>query len=106
MQKTILVLTSLPDRASALALAEKLVGAKLAACVNVLGACTSIYHWQGKIESAEEVPMLIKTTMDAYPELEKTIRDLHPYELPEIIHVPVTGGLPAYLQWVSEKTCL
>lgn len=49
--------------------------------------------------------MLIKTTIDAYPELEKTIRDLHPYKLPEIIHVPLTGGLPAYLQWVSEKTC-
>jgi periplasmic divalent cation tolerance protein len=104
MQKTILVLTTLPDRASALTLAEHLIGANLAACVNVLGACTSIYHWQGKIESTEEVPMLIKTTMDAYPELEKTVCDLHPYELPEIIHVPVTGGLPAYLQWISEKT--
>ncbi|TSA48492.1 MAG: divalent-cation tolerance protein CutA [Nitrosomonadales bacterium] len=104
MKKTILVLTNLPDRASAIALAEQLVKAKLAACVNILGTCTSIYHWRGKIESAEETPMLIKTTADAYPVLEQTIRELHPYELPEIIHVPITGGLPAYLQWVAAET--
>jgi periplasmic divalent cation tolerance protein len=106
MGKIILVLTTLPDQASALTLAERIVNAKLAACVNILGTCKSIYHWQGKIESAEETPVLIKTTEDAYPALEKTIRELHPYELPEILQVPIANGLAAYLQWVTAETSL
>jgi periplasmic divalent cation tolerance protein len=104
MSKIILVLTNLPNQASAIALAERVVNAKLAACVNILGTCRSIYHWQGKIESTEETPVLIKTTENAYPTLEKTIRELHPYELPEIIHVPIAGGFAAYLQWVAAET--
>ena len=104
MSKIILVLTNLPDQASALTLAERIANARLAACVNILGTCKSIYHWQGKIESAEETPVLIKTTEDAYPALEKTIRELHPYELPEILHVPIAGGFAAYLQWVAAET--
>jgi periplasmic divalent cation tolerance protein len=104
MQKIILILTTLPDRVSATTVANHLVETKLAACVNILNPCTSIYHWQGKIESVEETPILIKTTESTYPILEKTLLELHPYELPEIIHVPVTGGLPAYLQWVAAET--
>lgn len=100
----ILVLSNLPDRTSAASLAETLVSRGLAACVNILASCTSIYHWQGKTESAQEIPILIKTTLARYAEVELTIRELHPYELPEIIHVPVTGGLPAYLAWVSQET--
>ena len=100
----ILVLTNLPDRDSAEKLAGQLVDQRQAACVNILAPCTSIYHWQGKTESAQEIPLLIKTTEERYAALEQTIRALHPYELPEIIHVPVTGGLPAYLNWVSEET--
>jgi periplasmic divalent cation tolerance protein len=100
----ILVLTNLPDRDSAEKLAGRLVEKREAACVNILAPCISIYHWQGKTESAQEVPLLIKTTEERYAALEQTIRALHPYELPEIIHVPVTGGLPDYLNWVSEET--
>jgi len=100
----ILVLTSLPDQQSAEALAQHLIAAKLAACVNILAPCTSIYHWQGKTESASEIPLLIKTTQTSYAALEQTIRQRHPYELPEIIHVPVSGGLPAYLDWVVQQT--
>jgi len=100
----ILVLTNLPDRASAETLAGKLIEQRQAACVNILAPCTSIYHWQGKTQSAQEIPMLIKTTVERYAALEQTIREFHPYELPEIIHVPVTGGLPAYLNWVSKET--
>lgn len=106
MAKIILVLTNLPDQTSALSLAERVINTRLAACVNILGPCKSIYHWQGKIESTEETPVLIKTTEDAYPALEKAIRELHPYELPEIVHVPITGGLAAYLQWVAAETRL
>jgi periplasmic divalent cation tolerance protein len=100
----ILVLTNLPDQESAEKLAGQLVEKRQAACVNILAPCVSIYHWQGKTESAQEIPLLIKTTEERYAALEQTIRALHPYELPEIIHVPVTGGLPAYLNWVSEET--
>jgi periplasmic divalent cation tolerance protein len=100
----IIVLTNLPDRDSAEKLAGQLVEKRQAACVNILAPCISIYHWQGKTESAQEIPLLIKTTEERYAALEQTIRALHPYELPEIIHVPVTGGLPAYLNWVSEES--
>ncbi len=100
----ILVMTNLPDQAVALQLAETLVANGLAACVNTLAPCTSIYHWQGKTESTQEIPMLIKTTHARYAEVEATICRLHPYELPEIIQVPIGGGLPAYLQWISDET--
>jgi periplasmic divalent cation tolerance protein len=100
----LLVLTNLPDRETALTLAAAVIEAQAAACVNVLGACTSVYRWQGKIENAEETPLLIKTTAASYAVLEALIRRLHPYELPEIIAVPVARGLPGYLQWVADET--
>ncbi len=81
-----LVITNLPDRDSAARLAHEL------------------YRWKGKTEDAEEFPMLIKTTGGRYTELEAAIRARHPYELPEIIAVRLTGGLPAYLEWVDSET--
>lgn len=100
----ILVITNFPDRASALALAQKLVDARLAACVNVLADCISVYRWQGKIESASEVPVFIKTLVQHYPKVEQAIKAGHPYELPEIIAVPISNGLPAYMQWIASET--
>ncbi|HTN94080.1 MAG TPA: divalent-cation tolerance protein CutA [Gallionella sp.] len=104
MNDILLVLTNLPDDASAVKLSRLLVEARAAACVNRLAACISIYRWNNDIETATEVPLLIKTTRAAYPRLEKLIREAHPYELPEIIAVPVTAGLPAYLDWVDGET--
>ncbi len=104
MNDILLVITNLPDVASAESLALKIIEARAAACVNQLASCTSIYHWHDKIETATEVPLLIKTTRAAYPRLEKLIREAHPYELPEIIAVSVTVGLPAYLDWIGEET--
>jgi len=104
MNDILLVVTNLPDAAIASQLALKIVEARAAACVNQLAPCVSTYRWQGKIETASEIPLLIKTTSAAYPRLEKLIREAHPYELPEIIVVPVTAGLPAYLSWVSDET--
>ena len=101
---SLIVLSNLPDRDAALALAGKLVERRLAACVNVLSECTSVYRWQGKVETAAEVPVLIKTTAARYPALEQAILELHPYELPEIVAVPMCGGLAAYLQWVAAET--
>lgn len=100
----LLVLTNLPDEAHARALAEALVAARLAACVNILAPCRSVYRWDGKIEDATEVPLLIKTTAACYPALEAAIRERHPYELPEIVAVPVAHGLPDYLAWVAAET--
>jgi periplasmic divalent cation tolerance protein len=104
MNDVLLVFTNLPDRASAERIAQALVEARAAACVNILAECTSVYHWQGRVENANEVPLLAKTTRDAYPALEQAIRTHHPYELPEIIAVPVSTGLPGYLQWVAQET--
>jgi periplasmic divalent cation tolerance protein len=101
---TLIVLSTLPDRNAALEMAAKLVERRFAACVNVLAECTSVYRWQGKVETAAEVPVIIKTTAERYPALEQAIRELHPYELPEIVAVPIRGGLPGYLQWVAAET--
>lgn len=99
-----LVITNLPDRDSAAKLAHGLVERRLAACVNILSPCRSVYRWQGRTEDAEEFPVLIKTTKDRYPELEAAIRAGHPYELPEIIAIPLAGGLSGYLEWVDSET--
>ncbi len=100
----ILIITNLPDRTQALALAQKLVEPRLAACVNVLADCTSVYWWQGKSETATEVPLFIKTAARHYPAVEQLIKSQHPYELPEIIAVPISSGLPAYLKWIADET--
>ena len=100
----ILVLTHLPDRAAATALARALVEARLAACVSVGAPVDSLYHWHGQIETATEVPVIIKTQRERYPQLETAIRSRHPYELPEIIAVPITDGLLPYLQWITAET--
>jgi|SRR5690349_12116104 periplasmic divalent cation tolerance protein len=102
--ETLLVLTNLPDRAAAEKLAETLIEQKLAACVNILAPCRSVYRWKGAVQHDEEHPLLVKTTAARYAALEAAIRAGHPYELPEIIAVPVERGLPAYLQWVDTET--
>jgi len=100
----LLVITNLPDRESAERLAGLLIERRLAACVNILAPCASVYRWQGEIQRDEEHPLLIKTAQDRYADLEAAIRASHPYELPEIIAVPVVHGLPAYLAWVESET--
>ncbi len=102
--ETLLVISNLPDRASAETLARALVERRAAACVNVLAPCASVYRWKGAVETAEEHPVFAKTTRDRYELLERIIRELHPYELPEIIAVSLAGGLPAYLEWVATET--
>jgi len=100
----ILVLTQCPDRGSAQALARTLVEARLAACVSIGTSVESLYHWRGKIEMAEEVPVVIKTCADAYAAVEAAIRARHPYELPEIVAVPIAHGLSSYLAWIDDET--
>lgn len=104
MSDTLLVLTNLPDAASAERIARLLVEQRLAACVNLLAPCTSVYRWHGAVETATEVPLLIKTTRARYTELQATLAEAHPYELPEIVAVPLEAGLPGYLAWVAAET--
>ena len=101
---TLLVLTNLPDRASAERLADALIEKRVAACVNILAPCRSVYRWKGAVQHDEEHPLLIKTSAECYPALESAIRAAHPYELPEIIAVPIERGLAAYLAWVDSET--
>lgn len=100
----LLVLTNLPDRAAAERLAEALVEQRLAACVNLLAPCRSVYRWKGGLQRDEEHPLLAKTTTERYPALEAAIRAAHPYELPEIVAVSVETGLPDYLKWIASET--
>ncbi|NNC68270.1 MAG: divalent-cation tolerance protein CutA [Gammaproteobacteria bacterium] len=100
MSSPILVLTTFPDIDTAQRLSEQMVQAKLAACVNIVPAGHSIYIWKGKICKETEHIALIKTTDNCYPELELYIQEQHPYELPEIISTPITGGSKNYLDWL------
>ncbi|MFL6712535.1 MAG: divalent-cation tolerance protein CutA [Sulfurifustis sp.] len=94
-------ITTCPTDDLAENLARALVEENLAACVNILPAMLSIYRWQGQIESAEERLLLIKTRVEDYAAVEKRIRAMHSYELPEVIAVPIVDGLPAYLSWLG-----
>jgi periplasmic divalent cation tolerance protein len=104
MMEPLLVLTNLPDLARAEKLAQVLIESRAAACVNVLAPCRSIYRWQGAVETATEIPLLIKTTRAAYPQVEEIVRVQHPYAVPELIAIPITHGLPAYLDWLATET--
>jgi periplasmic divalent cation tolerance protein len=104
MQQALLVITNLPDANNAKALGRQLVEQRLAACVNLLPQVHSIYQWQGALEEAGEVTLLIKTTQQRYADLEAAIKAAHPYQVPEILAVPIAAGLPQYLAWIEEET--
>ena len=100
----VIVLTTLGAKANAVALARVLVDERLAACVNVLPAMTSVYRWKGAIEEDGEQQLVIKTTSDRVSALEARFQELHPYEAPEFLVLAVADGSAAYLQWLEEST--
>ena len=102
--KPLLVLTNVPDNAVAERVAHALIDARAAACVNILAECRSVYRWQGTVATTNEVPLLIKTSAEAYPRVEQLLRECHPFAVPEIIAVPIEQGLPEYLAWVATET--
>jgi periplasmic divalent cation tolerance protein len=104
MPDLVIVLTTMPDDARADELARTLVDERLAACVNVHGPMMSAYWWKGSVERDAERQLVIKTTRDRLAALEARLRQLHPYELPELIVVGAEGGSDAYLRWVSDET--
>ena len=99
-----LVFCTCPDEQTAQALAQTLVEQRLAACVNLLPAMRSVYRWQEQIEQAEEIQLVIKTCADRLDALSAAIRQHHPYELPEIVAISPSAGLPAYLDWIRAQT--
>ena len=101
----LVVFSTWPDAEKARAAAQKLVEEKRIACANLLPGVESIYRWQGKVETSAEVLVIFKTTTANYASLESRIRELHPYEVPEVLALPVASGLPGYLRWVAES-CL
>jgi len=102
--KHILVLSTCPGSISAKKIAQDLVTEKLAACVNIIPGIQSYFSWVGKVDTANEHMLIIKTTLDAYDALEKRIQKIHPHELPEIIAVPIEAGSAAYLDWITKNS--
>ena len=101
---TLLVLTNLPDRAAAERLAEELVHKNLAACVNIVPQIESVYRWQGKMETAQEWLLLIKTQAELFERVRDAVKELHSYELPECVMLEVSAGSQEYLDWIVENT--
>lgn len=99
----LLVVSTFPDAETARRIARQLVQEKLAACANLVPAIESIYRWEGKIEEARETIAFLKTTPARLPELQARLASLHPYDVPEVIAIPLTAGLPNYLRWISES---
>ena len=104
MEPILLVLTNAPDRDAARELADGLVSARLAACVNVLAECISVYRWKGAVETASETPMLIKTRAELFAQVKAFILEHHPYEVPEVIALSVSDGSSDYLEWLVQET--
>jgi len=102
----ILVYSTAPNELVAEKIAKSLVKSNLAACINIIPQMTSIYRWEEKIERASECALLIKTTTNHYPAIEKSITEQHPYDCPAIITLPVSNGYPPFLQWIKNETQL
>ena len=99
----LLAISTFPDAELARSVSRQLVERKLAACANIGSRVQSIYHWQGKIEEGEETLVFFKTTRGRFEDFQRALQSLHPYEVPEIVALPITAGLPAYLQWVADS---
>ena len=104
MADFVVVLITAPNEEDAAKMANDLVASRLAACVSIIKNIRSIYRWQGKIEDESEVLMLVKTRKEHFKDLEKRVRELHPYEVPEIIALPIIEGFEGYLGWLKEET--
>ncbi|MCE9612466.1 MAG: divalent-cation tolerance protein CutA [Chthoniobacter sp.] len=102
-EEVLTVFTTWPDLATARAAARTLVEEKLAACGNIVPGVESIYRWEGKVETGAEVLVVFKTVIGSYQMFETRLRALHPYQVPEVLAVRVTDGLPAYLRWVEQN---
>jgi len=103
-EKYTVVYVTTPDEKTAKTIANKILEKKLAACVNIIPNINSIYRWKGKIEEDQEALMIIKTRRELFETLTKTIKEMHPYEVPEVIGIPIIEGYKAYLEWIKDET--
>jgi periplasmic divalent cation tolerance protein len=104
MIEAVIILTTVPDGERGDAIARRLVEERLAACVNVCAAMTSFYRWKGAVERADERQLVIKTERGRVPTIASRVRELHPYELPEFLVLPIVDGDRAYLDWLAEES--
>ena len=102
-EKIVLALSTFPDHETAQRISNQLVSEKFAACANILPSIESIYRWKGKLETGNETLVFFKLSEDRQSDFQNKLRSLHPYEVPEIIFIPIVGGLPEYLRWVAEN---
>jgi periplasmic divalent cation tolerance protein len=102
----LVVLVTTPSRREAVRIGDAVVKQKLAACANVLSSVTSIFRWKGRIEKSREALLIMKTTPRRYAALANAVRSMHPYEVPEVIALKVTKGLPRYIAWVHHETAI
>jgi periplasmic divalent cation tolerance protein len=100
----LILLSTFPDLETARRIVRALVEERLIACGNLVPSVESIYRWKDAVESSPEIVGILKTTEEGYPRLEARLREMHPYELPEMVAIKPSGGLPAYLQWVEENS--
>lgn len=106
MPTALLVYCTCPEDTTAAQIASALVEERLAACANRIPAMSSTFRWQDKVQTNSEVQLILKTTDRVYPALERRILELHPYQLPEVLAVPIYGGLPGYVEWIIDSVSL
>jgi periplasmic divalent cation tolerance protein len=102
-EKILLALSTFPDRETAQRISKDLIGGKFAACANILPSIESIYRWKEKLESGNETLVFFKVAKKRQSAFQNRLRSLHPYEVPEIVFIAVTSGLPEYLRWVADN---
>lgn len=100
---SVVVLVTAPDRAVATKLADTIVGKRVAACVNLVPGVESVYWWEGKVDRSQEILLIIKTTKRNFEKLRELLLAIHPYEVPEILALPIVAGHPAYLAWLASS---
>ena len=103
-EQCLLVYMTAPDKGSALSWCETLVRERLAACANIMDGVSSMYWWQGKLETANETVCILKTVQSRFPALMARAKELHSYETPCVVALPLTDGLPDFMNWIREET--
>jgi periplasmic divalent cation tolerance protein len=104
MTEFIIVFITAPNEKEAAAISQTIVGERLAACINIIPSVRSIYRWQGRVEDEQEVLMVVKTKKSLFERLQERVKELHSYEVPEIIGLPLVEGSKEYLDWLGQET--
>jgi periplasmic divalent cation tolerance protein len=104
MTSTVLVYVTVPDRGEAVRIARAIVTERLAGCANILDGMTSLYHWNGELQESNEAVLLLKTRQELVKSVTDRVCELHPYDVPSILAIPITGGFQPFLNWIAAET--